>query len=95
MLTFNLLDALFWGREVFGHGAAQFLDGLADFAAYGVVGLIGIFFSLDVIPAEFGFCLGGTEKVGSQFFIPVPFLSVAAFGRLLFFLFLTCILHLI
>jgi hypothetical protein len=55
------------GGEVFGHGAAEFFDGLANFFADFKVGAIGGGFALDFVAAEFFFSLSGAEEIGGEF----------------------------
>ena len=61
----QLLDAL-GGRQVLGHGAPEFLDGLADFGANFAVGAVGVGFADDAIASQFLLRLRRTEQVGSQ-----------------------------
>ena len=61
----NNLDVLRrW--EVFGQGAAKFLNGLADLGTNLIVRHVGLLFPLDVLPLQLFFCLRGTEEIGGQ-----------------------------
>lgn len=79
LLALDLLDALPWRWEVFGHSAAEVFDGIADFLADGVMRQVGIFFSLHVVAAQFGFGLGGAEEIGRQIFDAHVIQDVLAF----------------
>src|ERR1035441_7726570 len=63
--TFDLLDAL-GHRQVFRHGAAQFVNGLADLAAHFLVDSAGVVFVPHILAAELFLGLRGTEQIGGQ-----------------------------
>ena len=62
---FESLDAL-GGGQVFGHGAAEFLDGLANFGADLAVGAVGVGLADDALATELFFGLRRPEQVGGQ-----------------------------
>jgi hypothetical protein len=66
MFRLEPLDAL-GGGKVFRHGAAEFLDGLADFFADFQRGAVGGKFTADLVAGEFLFRLGGAEEAGGKF----------------------------
>ena len=65
-LGFEFLDA-FHGGQLLGHGAAEFLDGLADFGSDIAVGFVGLVLASDFLATEFFLGLGGAEEIGSEF----------------------------
>ena len=84
---FDLMDG-FGGGEVFGHCSAEFGDGLAEFGAHLVVGLVGLPLAGDVLALELFFGLGGAEEVGGElsvahmvedFLVPFQTLAVVNF----------------
>ena len=50
-----------------GHGAAELLDGLADFGPDVLMGLIGPGLAGDFLSPELFLRLGGAEEIGGQF----------------------------
>ncbi len=84
----NFFDALRHG-QVLRHRAAQFVNGLADFAAHFTVNPVGNFFGTHVFAAQLILGLRCAEKIGRQFhaahvvenvflgFEPLPLMEVA------------------
>ena len=64
-LGFELPDAFRRG-QFFGHGAAEFLDGLADFVSDFAVGFVRLVFAGDLFATQFVLRLGGAEEIGGK-----------------------------
>ena len=61
LLSLDLSDALLGSRQILRHGAAQFLDGLANLLTNLVMGIISCLLSLNVLAAQLLIGLGRTE----------------------------------
>ena len=64
--TCDFLDALGHG-QILRHRAAQFVNGLADFAAHFVVNPVGAILVPHIFAPQFFLSLCGAEEIGRQF----------------------------